>query len=251
MALYNVDGIVIRVRNFQEADKIVVLLTREEGKVEAVARGARRPRSRLSAATQLFSRLRAQLFSGKSLDTLSQAEIVESFRHLREDLVRMAYATYACELMDALLPERQRHEAPYLLLLTSLHLFNEPDLPPEPLLRAYELKLLSMLGFRPSLTACVGCGTEAVQQNGSVRFSPVLGGVLCPACSAEGEGAMRLSLGALESMKRLLDGDIRRAHVVRLGGEVAAEVDQALSAYILVRTERRLKSKEFLDTLRV
>ena len=61
---------------------------------------------------------------------------------------------------------------------------------------------------------------------------------------------MRLSLGALESMKRLLDGDIRRAHMVRLSGEVAAEVDRALSAYILARTERRLKSKEFLDTLR-
>jgi len=251
LALYNVEGIVIRVRNFQEADKIVVLLTREEGKVEAVARGARRPRNRLAAATQLFSQVRAQLFTGRNLDTLSQVEIVESFRQLREDLVRMAYATYACELMDALLPERQRQKAAYLLLLTSLHLFNAPELPPEPLLRAYELKLLSMLGFRPSLTACVGCGTEAVQQNGSVRFSPVLGGVLCPACSAEGEGAIRLSLGALESMKRLLDGDIRRAHVVRLGGEVGGEIDRALTAYILARTERPLKSKEFLDSLRV
>jgi len=250
VALYNVDGIVIRVRNFQEADKIVVLLTREEGKVEAVARGARRPRNRLAAATQLFSHVRAQLFSGRSLDTLSQAEIVESFRQLREDLVRMAYATYACELADALLPERQRQEAPFLLLLTSLHLWSEPDRDPEPLLRAYELKLLSMLGFRPSLAACVGCGSEAVQQGGGVRFAPVLGGVLCPQCPDEGEGAMRLSLGALESMKRLLDGDIRRAHMVRLSGELAAEIDRALSAYILARTERRLKSKEFLDALR-
>jgi len=250
VALYNAEGIVIRTRNFDEADKIVVMLTREEGKVEAVAKGARRPRSRFAAATQLFTQVRAQLFSGRKLDTLSQVEIVESFRHLREDLVRMAYATYACELMDALLPDRQRHEAPYLLLLTSLHLFNEPDLAPEPLLRAYELKLLSMLGFRPSLNACVGCGTEAVQSGGAVRFSPSLGGVLCPSCSSEGEGALRLSLGALETMKRLLEGDIRRAHVIRLAGEMVGELDQALSAYILVRTERRLKSKEFLDSLR-
>lgn len=250
MALYNADGIVIRVRNFAEADKILVLLTREEGKVQVVAMGARRPRNRFSAATQIFTQVRAQLFSGRSLDTLSQVEIVESFRNLREDLVRMAYATYACELMDALLPDRQRQEAPFLLLLTSLHLFNEPTMAPEPILRAFELKLLSMLGFRPNLGACVNCGTEAIQRNDAVRFSPALGGALCPTCSAEGEGAIRLSLGALESMKRLLDGDIRRAHVIRLTGDLAEEIDRALSAYILLRTERRLKSKEFLDTLR-
>ena len=250
MALYNVDAVVIRVRDFDEADKIAVLLTREEGKVQAIAKGARRPRNRYSAATQLFTQVKAQLFHGRSLDTLSQVEIVESFRHLREDLVRMAYATYACEVMDALLAEKQKHEAPFLLLLTTLHLFNEPEIQPEPVLRAYELKLLSMMGFRPSLEACVNCGTHEVA-GPQIRFSPALGGVLCPTCASEGEAVLRISRGALESMKHLLDGDIRRANVIRLGKEMAEELDRALTHYILLRTERKLKSKEFLDTLRV
>lgn len=250
MALYNVDGIIIRVRDFDEADKVAVILTREEGKIQAIARGARRPRSRYAAAMQLFTHVKAQLYHGRQLDTLSQVDIVESFRHLREDLVRMAYATYACEVMDALVADRQKYESPFLLLLTTLYLFNEPDMAPEPILRAYELKLLSMLGFRPSLEACVSCGTREIGSGGSVRFSPALGGVLCPTCSSEGEGAMRLSRGTVETMKHLLDGDIRRAHVIKLAGEMAEEFDRALSAYMLIRTEKRLKSKEFLDTLR-
>jgi DNA repair protein RecO (recombination protein O) len=250
VAIYNADGIIIRVRDFDEADKVAVILTREEGKVQAVAKGARRPRNRFAAAVQLFTHLQLQLYHGRNMDTLSQAEIVESFRSLREDLVRMAYATYACELMDAMLAERQKHDAPFLLLLTSLHLFNELEMAPEPILRAYELKLLSMMGFRPSLDACVNCGTREIASGGAARFSPVLGGVLCPRCSSEGEGAMRISLGTVQTMRHLMDGDIRRAHVIRLGGDMGEEIDRALSAYIIVRTEKKLKSKEFLDTLR-
>ncbi|HEY8346152.1 MAG TPA: DNA repair protein RecO [Symbiobacteriaceae bacterium] len=249
MALYSVEAIVIRVRDFNEADKLLVLLTREEGKVEAVARGARRPRNRHAAAAQLFTHLQAQLFGSRSLDSLSQAEILESFRHLREDLLRMAYGTYICELMDEMVRERQRQESAYLLLLTTLHLLNTPELDPEPVRRAYELKLLSVLGFRPSLQDCVVCG-EPLGQEPLVRFAPALGGVLCPTCPSEGEVVHRLSRGTLETMKRLLDGDIRRAHMIRIAEEMATELDRALNDYIVHRTEHPLKSKKFLDSLR-
>lgn len=249
MALYNAEAIVIRVREFNDADKIAVLLTREEGKIQAVARGARRPRNRYAAATQIFTQFQASLFHGRSLDTLSQVEIVESFRPLREDLVRMAYATYCCELMDEMLKERQRQESAYLLLLTTLHLLSVLEYEPEPILRAYELKLLAILGFRPSLEECVACGNP-IGAGPQVRFAPALGGVLCPTCPSEGEAVYRLSRGTLETMKRLLDGDIRKAHMIRIGGEMAAELDKVLTAYITGRTERKLKSKEFLDTLR-
>lgn len=249
MALYNAEAIVIRVRDFDEADKIAVLLTREEGKVQAVARGARRPRNRYAAATQLFTHVNAAMFHGRSLDTLSQIDIVESFRNLREDLVRMAYATYSCELMDEMVKERQRHESTFLLLLTTLHLLNAQEMEPEPVLRAYELKLLSILGFRPSLEECVVCGKE-LGPGPVVRFAPALGGVICPTCPSEGEPVLRLGRGTLETMKRLLDGDIRKAHIIRITGDLAMEMDRVLADYIGHRTERRLKSKEFLDTLR-
>lgn len=249
MAIYNAEAIVIRVRDFDEADKVAVLLTREEGKVQAIARGARRPRNRYSAAMQLFTQVKVQLYHGRSMDTLSQAEITESFRHLREDLVRMAYGAYVCELMDEMIRERQRHESPYLLLLTTLHLLNELDMEPEPIRRAYELKLFSMLGFRPSLEECVSCG-GSVGTGPQVRFAPVLGGVLCPTCPSEGEVVHRLARGTLETMKRLLDGDIRKAHVIKITGDMAVELDRVMTDYVGHRMERKLKSKEFLDSLK-
>jgi len=249
MSLYNAEAIVIRVRDFDEADKIATLFTREEGKVQAVAKGARRPRNRYAAATQLFSHLNTSMFHGRNMDTLSQVDIVESFRHLREDLLRMAYGSYVCELMDEMVRDKQRLETAYLLLLTTLHLLNAAEMEPEPILRAYELKLLAILGFRPNLEDCVSC-SQNLGTGPWVRFAPVLGGALCPTCSGEGEAVHRISRGTLETMKRLLDGDIRRAHMIRIVGDMRAEMDRVLTDYITTRTERRLKSKEFLDTLR-
>lgn len=249
MSLYNAEAIVIRCRDFDEADKVAVLLTREEGKVQAVAKGARRPRNRYAPAVQLFTHIKASLFHGRNLDSFSQVEIVESFRTLREDLLRMAYATYVCELMDESVREKQRLEQSFLLLLTTLHLLNAPEMEPEPILRAYELKLLSILGFRPQLESCVSCGQD-LGANPAVRFAPGLGGVLCPNCSAEGDLVHRIARGTLESMKRLLDGDIRRAHMIRIPAEMRLEMDKVIGDYYAIRTERRPKSKEFLDTLR-
>ncbi|MGE5675083.1 MAG: DNA repair protein RecO [Mycobacterium leprae] len=249
MALYNTEAIVIRVRDFDEADKIVVLLSRDEGKIQAVAKGARRPRNRYAAAAQIFTHVKAALYSGRSLDTLSQIDIEEPFRHLREDLVRMAYGTYACELMDEMVRDHQKVEAGYLLLLATLHLLNEETYEPEPIIRAYELKLLSILGFRPSLAECVSCGGDT-DGEGPVRFSPALGGVLCPHCSGEGEAVHRLNRGTLETMKRLLEGDLRRVHMIRISREMAMEMDRVLSDYIGQRLERKLRSKDFLDSLR-
>ena len=138
--------------------------------MQAVARGARRPRNRYAAACQLFTHVKGQFYHGKNLDTLSQIDIVESYRKLREDLTRMAYATYACELADEMIREREKNnETPFLLLLTTLHLFNEGD-GYEAILRAYELKLLSIQGFRPNLEDCVSCGA-GLPDGPFVRFT--------------------------------------------------------------------------------
>jgi DNA repair protein RecO (recombination protein O) len=247
---YNAEAIVIRVRDFDEADKIAVLFTREEGKVQAIAKGARRPRNRFAAATQLFTQLHAGLFHGRSLDTFSQIEITESFRHLREDLDRLAYGAYVCELVDEMVKERQRNESVYLLLLTTLHLLNTADIEPEAVLRSFELKLLSILGFRPSLEDCVVCG-QSIGVTPQVRFAHALGGVLCPTCQSDREYVHRIGRGTLETMKRLLDGDIRKTNVIRISGDMVRELDRVLTDYIGKHTDRQLKSKDFLDSLRV
>lgn len=208
-----------------------------------MARGARRPRSRFAASTQLFTHCQAALFHGRGLETLSQVEITDSFRGLREDLLRMAYATYMCELVDEMSREKERQEPLFLLLLATLHLLGVED-EAAPLARAFELKLLAILGFRPQLEACVHCGEPV--SGAEVRFSPNLGGLLGPQCPSDGGSVLPISRGTLEAMRHLLTGDLRRAHVLHLDAATAAEMERTLEAYIEVRLEKRLKSREFL-----
>src|SRR5690554_1929461 len=114
MNLYRTDGIVLRTRPLGEADKILTLLTRDRGKIEVVARGARRPRNRLAAAAQPFSYLKVLIFAGKGLDQLSQAEIIKSFGPIRENLVKMAYASFWSEFLDLLLPLEEENSELFL-----------------------------------------------------------------------------------------------------------------------------------------
>lgn len=251
LPLYNAEAIIIRVRDFDEADKIITLLTREEGKVSAVAKGARRPRSRFAAATQLFTHCDVALFSGKRMDTLSQIEIRAAYRPLREDLVRMAYATYLCELVDETVQEKQRMESVFLLLLATLHLISAAEIDPEPVSRAFELKLMSLLGFRPVLAECVSCGRSLDQVAAPMlRFSPGLGGVLCDRCPGEEGPAVWLSRGTLETMRHLLDGDLRRAHLWKMSPDIRRELGRALEQFIAFRVEKRLRSLDFLSSVR-
>lgn len=248
MPVYNADAIVIRVRDFAEADKLVTFFTREEGKVHAVARGARRPRSRFAPATQLFTHCRVQCYSGRSLDTLTQVDITTSFRLLREDLTRLAYGSYICELTDATAQDRQKLESPFLLLLATLHLLDTPEVDPEPVAHAFELKLLSLLGFRPALGDCVGCGGPLPA--GDLRFSPALGGALCSRCHGGGERIFMLSGAGRATMGQLLAADLRQVPGVPLPPPVAREIGQILEFYVEWRLEKRLRSLEFLHAVR-
>lgn len=261
MALYTVEGIVVRVRNLGEADKVITLLSDDRGKVEAVARGARRPRNRLVGATQLFSYVTLQCFSSRSLDSISQAEIKESFRLLREQLEPMAYATYFAELTDRLVTDDDPHPGLVPLLLVALHLL-QGGADPESVRRMYELKLLSLLGYRPQLAACAGCGGVPGSAAGAAgtaaagpgsgarpawRWSGEAGGVVCGQCDAEGRP---VSPGTLESMRHLLAAEPRQAVQLRLGGAVASEMSELLAEYIGLRAPGRLKSLDFLESIR-
>lgn len=248
MPAYNAEAIVVRVRDLGEADKVVHLLTRDRGKVAAVARGARRPRSRLAAATQLFTYCHVQCWTGRNLDTLSQAEIRDSFPAVREDLVRTAWAAYACELVDEMAQERQPVPEAFALLLAALRLLASPA-DPEVVGHAFTLQVLSALGFRPALDRCAGCGGP-LGTGPHVRFSAAAGGALCPDCHGDGERVRLLARGTLEAMRHLLAADLATPPRLRLGPDMARELAATLDEYVEYRLERRPRSLAFLQSLR-
>lgn len=245
--IYHAEGIVLRSQVFGEADRIITLLTRTEGKVRAVARGVRRTRSRLMGSTQLFTYGNYLLVRGRSdLETLSQGEIRESLRGLREDLDRMAYASYACELVDRLMVEREADEPVFWAVLQTLRQM-ERGADPFGLVRYLELTLLDRLGYRPQLDGCLRCG-KAWQPEAGWGLSGADGGLFCPECAAS-RPVRRLSPGSVESLRRLRSLPPERAGVLRFGATAAREVRDALKDLLDARVEGPLKTRAFLESL--
>src|SRR5262249_41011613 len=154
---YPATGLVLRRTNLGETDKILTLYTREHGKLPAVAKGARRATSRMTGATELFTASRLLLATGRNLDIVTQCEIRESFPSLREDLERLARATYFCELLDAFSLERDAttSEEAFDLTLAALSLLQQAAVSLDVIVHAYELRLLALMGYAPVLDHCV------------------------------------------------------------------------------------------------
>ncbi|HHZ19144.1 MAG TPA: DNA repair protein RecO [Firmicutes bacterium] len=243
MALFRTEGLVLRVRAFGEADKIITLLTPERGKIEAVAKGARRPRNRFLGSTQLFSHLNMMLFGGKGLAQMNQAEIIHSFHLLRDDLLKMAYASYWCELSDGLLPEAEPEPEVFALLLQAFSLLETVD-KPDLLSRGVELKLLAELGYLPVLGHCVGCEAIAAAP---LHFSAVAGGVVGTCCRQRFPDALPVTGAAIKAMAVMLGTDLAGYGAFSASPELRQEICGILRRFIEVRMEKPLRSLAFLQ----
>lgn len=243
MSLYRIEAVVLYHRYLSEADKIVTLYSREKGKVRAVARGARRPRNRLLAGTQPYSYADFLLFSGKGLDQISQCQLKEPFYLLREDLQQIAAAAYVAELYDLLLEEEEKNEALFALLLSTFHLLmscKELEL----VLRYFELRFLSLLGYQPELYRCVSCGQVPAQS--AVRFSGQLGGILCQECWGQDGRAVSICLGTVEMLKCFQVTSPRGLPNLRASVHVRRELEDVLWSCLSPHLPRELKSLPFL-----
>lgn len=243
MSLFQVDGIILKVRPFGEADKVMTILTPDRGKIEAIAKGARRPRNRFLGATQPFTYLHLLLFSGKSLHQLNQAEIVHSFSTLRDDLVKMANASYWCEMTEGLLPEDAKEPEVFSLLLQALTMLEQSD-DPQLLTRGFEIKLLSNLGYLPELSGCIGC---ADQISDLQYFSSVGGGIVGPCCLGRYPDSQPVSRQTIEALRYLHNAELSGFTRLKASPELRKELRSLLTHYIEVRFERPLKTMTFLD----
>src|ERR1041385_7501431 len=148
MPAYNVNAIVLRRSDLGETDKILRLLTREAGRIDAVAKGAKRGASKLSGATELFTYSRIQLATGKSLEIVTQCEIKESFPSLRSNLDALTRATYLCELVDRLVAQHEPNPEVFDLLLSALYLLRRAGANPDVIVHSFEMHLMEERGYR-------------------------------------------------------------------------------------------------------
>ncbi len=241
------EAIVLRRTDFGEADRLLTLYSRDFGKIKAIAKGARKPQSRKTGHVEQFMRSNFLFASGREIAILTQAEMVQPYTALRDDLILTTYAAYLVELLDRFTVEEDKHSGIYQLLADGLGWLTIHE---DVLLvaRFYELRLLGLAGFRPQLFHCVACG-EAIEEQDQF-FSGELGGVLCPNCRAEDRRAMAITAVSTKVLRYLQTRPWDTVHNLRLKRAVHTELENVMHFYITYVLERNLKSVEFLHRLR-
>ncbi|HZG16241.1 MAG TPA: DNA repair protein RecO [Candidatus Bathyarchaeia archaeon] len=238
------EGIIIRSVDYGESSKVITLFSREHGKVGIMARGAKKPKSRLTAVSQLFTHgyYMCKTGAGSGMPDLSQGEIVESYRELRQDIVRTAYAAYVAELIDRLTHEREPNPFLFqLLALTFRYLDEGKD--PEILARIVESKMLIVAGLRPQLEACCNCGREEEPYTISVSQ----GGLLCPQCQASDPYAIAVTSGTWKLLRLFQLFDLERLGEIEVKPATRSQLRHVLRSFIDEHLDLRLKSRSFLD----
>ncbi|NLA26143.1 MAG: DNA repair protein RecO [Firmicutes bacterium] len=206
---YKTDALILSSRPLGEADRLVDLLTWEKGKITAVARGARKVKSRLAAGVDLFTYGYYQLHRGRSLDLITGQEVREHFTAFREDVALYPYGLFLAEITGRLVSTEEPAPEPCSLLLKGWRLLCDGSLKERMLFcHAFELKLMDLTGFCPHLKGCLICGTPE-----SLYFSSRQGGLLCRKCA--GGDVVKLGAGTVALARRLLEAPLERVKVLR------------------------------------
>jgi DNA repair protein RecO (recombination protein O) len=235
--LYRTPAVILKRMDLGEADRIVTLFSRDVGKVRAVARGVRRTTSRSAGHLEPFTLSDVLFAVGRELDVISQADTVESFRGIREDLVLTTHAYYLAEVVDLLTEDHMENRGVFDALVDGLRdLGDQPDA--RLVLVTFHLRLLEALGYRPELRECVVC--RATIEPARNQFSALMGGVLCPGCGPQETTARALGNSALKLLRFIQHTDGRQAVVVPT--PVAREAEGLLRDYAEHLIERRLRS---------
>jgi len=242
-----VEAIVLRHADWGEADRLLWLFTRQMGKVQAVAKGVRKPRSRKAGHLEPFTRVELLLASGRDLLIITQAEAKETYLALREDLVRMGYASYVIELLDRFTYGEGENIALFRLLAETLSRLNGESQPAFAV-RYYEVRLLDHVGFRPQLLKCVNCGEEIRAEDQYFSFEK--GGVICPKCGRKEPGVRSVSMPALRILRHFQRSAYAEAQRARLSSSVDQELENLMGQYLTYLLERGLNSPAFLRHVR-
>ncbi|WP_017797064.1 DNA repair protein RecO [Oceanobacillus kimchii] len=242
--LEKIDGIIIKTQDYGETHKLVTIFSNKIGKFNALAKGAKKPKSRMAAVTQPFINARFFVYIGTGLSTIQQGEVLDSFRIVREDIFKTAYVSYIAELTDKLLDSKDND--PYLFeqfyqTLLWINNHDEVDIP----IIMYELKLYKKAGFAPILHQCSRCG----KRENLIRFSISEGGMLCQQCAYFDPEAITIS-GKLSRLLYLFsEVDLKRIGNIRMKKANVQLIRKILYEYYDQYGGFGIKSRKVLDQL--
>lgn len=235
MAVYTADAIVIRSREYGESDRLITLFSREKGKLEAIAKGVRKPKSTQRGGTQLFTYADFLLYRGKSLDIVNQAQPKECFIHLWDDFDRTIAASGMAELLDISTAREQPDPELFVLTLSFLYLLKHID--PYIAQAAYALRLMHLQGYLPAMSDCTECGKALAGEQ--VFLSAEAGGFLCGSCK-NNRIVKALNPGSVALMRQLYQVELGKLDRLRWNNKTRTEILGSLCHFCEQKFERKL-----------
>ncbi len=243
---YRCEAIILSYTPLGEADLLVTMFTRDQGKVRAVGKGARRSTSKLVGHLEPLTVVNMSMAHGRSMDIISQAEVIQSFSSLKEDLMAITKGLYLSEMVDGFGAEASANPELFRLLLDTLRAVETNPASDMPL-RFFEFHLLQVSGLMPELYHCVECRQEL--EPDAHRFSPNVGGTLCLDCNPDDAHLRPLSLRALKVLRLLDRSGIAEACRISLDDSLAAELKSLLFATVGYWLGKEIRSNSFLEHL--
>jgi DNA repair protein RecO (recombination protein O) len=264
------DAVVLKSMKYRDSSKIVTFYSRRFGKVKGIAKGARQMKSKFGAALEPLSTVSLILYKKeqRELQLISQCDLLKSYKNIHSELERMAVGLSIIELLNQLTHDEEGNDALYTLLVDSLDALERTQKHFMNLFLAFEIRCASLLGFRPSLEACKVCGRKLddLVSDDSAVFQSGKGAILCSRCWQPGtvlkngtltagrtgasgtftdEGNMRVSIGVLKGLQRLLNAPLVSMGLLDLGSALGNEIDGTLRLYLRQHFEDLKPIKSF------
>lgn len=241
-----IQGLVLRVTDYNDRDALLTVLTRRHGKLTLKARGLRRKNSPLTAPCQLLAFGEFTLFEYRGMYTINEASSIELFQNLRRDLGKLSLGTYFAQAAEVISQEDLPNPELLSLLLNCLYALSKLDLPEPQVKAVFELRAACLAGYTPELTGCHLCGNERAEQ-----FDISAGRLECSIHRSPDSGGIRMpvSAGALEAMRYIVLCDAKRLFSFQTGRESLEQLSQATESYLTTQLERGFSTLDFYKSL--
>ena len=248
MALYKTRAIVIKSMNLSESDRLITFMTENHGKVKCVAKGARKAKNQFWGSLEPMSLIHLIYFGREhqSLFRLNHSDIIESFQTIRDDFDKLYTGIYFLDLIDAMILEGHWEPKVFGLLYQALAALNQQN-ELEPLRRLFEIRLLSLSGYKPQLEHCVLC--RKIPANGMIPFSYAHNGILCSSCSNSARVDIQFSVGTRNYIKKLLEVEIKTCERLKFPKSQIEEIEKVTHRLVLSHLGRELKSYPFIKNM--
>lgn len=242
-----IQGIVLRVTDYNDRDALLTVLSRNHGKFTVKARGLRRKNSPLIAPCQLLAYGEFTLFEYRGQYTVNEAHSIELFQNLRYDLTKLSLGTYFAQVTEVLSQEDMPTPELQSLLLNCLHALSKLDLPEDKIKAVFELRAACLAGYTPDLFGCHICGSQTPQ-----RFDLSAGQLECTGCRSGGSGIrMPVTPGILEAMRYICLCDPKKLFSFQIGEDSMQQLSALSEAYLTTQLERGFSALDFYKSLMI